>query len=266
MNDLVHSIVHNRLAALRLPSFAGRGLPERMRSTAFALLGVTAAAALSLVAIFAQLSFPLAEPAPLPDEPVTRLAGAQRVSPGTSGGSLDAASPVPAPARGTTSDASSADGGRGETTAAPHTIAPPETSVGVQAPEAVPAPGPGSNASPGASTGKGEGKTGSQLVTSPAAEPAATTAPPEASAGSGSAPAPAPVPVSSPPKAVTSSPTPPQPLAPGNSSSSAAAEHASDRGIEASASSAAAESPLAPEPTVEAGNGNGNGFAKGQGK
>lgn len=53
----------------RLPSLVGRGLPERMRSTVVAFMGLTAAAGLALVAIFAQLGFPLLSPAPLPDHP-----------------------------------------------------------------------------------------------------------------------------------------------------------------------------------------------------
>src|SRR3954451_20999314 len=69
MHELVHSSLHSRLRAwLRLPSFAGDGLPERMRSTTFALLGLTAAGGLALVAIFAQPGFPLLTPAPLPAE------------------------------------------------------------------------------------------------------------------------------------------------------------------------------------------------------
>jgi hypothetical protein len=66
MHEVVRANFHTRL---RLPSLAGNGLPERMRSTAFAFLGLTAAAGLALVAIFAQLGFPLLSPAPLPSEP-----------------------------------------------------------------------------------------------------------------------------------------------------------------------------------------------------
>lgn len=40
-----------------------------MRSTAFAFLGLTAAAGLALVAFFAQLGFPLLSPAPMPSDP-----------------------------------------------------------------------------------------------------------------------------------------------------------------------------------------------------
>src|SRR3954451_9859275 len=82
MHDLVRSISHSRLLAwLRLPSFAGDGLPERMRSTTFALLGLTAAGGLALVAIFAQPSFTLLTPAPLPAEPslTESIAGAEKV-------------------------------------------------------------------------------------------------------------------------------------------------------------------------------------------
>ena len=51
--------------SLWLPSFAGKGWPERMRSTAFLFFGLTAAAGLALVAIFAQLNFPLLSPVPV---------------------------------------------------------------------------------------------------------------------------------------------------------------------------------------------------------
>lgn len=50
-------------------SLAGQGLPERMRSTAFALLGITAAAGLGMVAIFSQQGWPLLSPSPLPSAP-----------------------------------------------------------------------------------------------------------------------------------------------------------------------------------------------------
>ena len=70
MHELVHSSLHSKLLSqFRLPSFAGEGLPERMRSISFALLGLTAAAGLALVAIFAQPGFNLISPAPLPDQP-----------------------------------------------------------------------------------------------------------------------------------------------------------------------------------------------------
>jgi hypothetical protein len=69
MHDVVLSNLHIKLKSLRRPSFAGNGLPERMRSTAFAFLGLTAALGLALVATFAQLSFPVLAPAPPPSGP-----------------------------------------------------------------------------------------------------------------------------------------------------------------------------------------------------
>jgi hypothetical protein len=67
MHKLVRAISKDKLSkALRLSSLAGNGLPERMRTTAFAFLGLTAAAGLALVAIFAQLGFNVLSPAPLP--------------------------------------------------------------------------------------------------------------------------------------------------------------------------------------------------------
>jgi hypothetical protein len=48
------------------PSFAGRNLMERMRSTAFALLGITAALALGLVALVSQQSLPFLPDGPIP--------------------------------------------------------------------------------------------------------------------------------------------------------------------------------------------------------
>lgn len=69
----------NRFPLLR-PSFAGRSLAERMRSTTFALFGLAAAAGLALVAIFAQPGGPLLSPAPLPSEPSSSVGKAQAVS------------------------------------------------------------------------------------------------------------------------------------------------------------------------------------------
>src|SRR3954451_25217753 len=83
MHELVRSLFQSRrLDPIRLPSFAGKGLSERMRSTGFALLGLTAAAGLALVAIFAQPGFPLLEPAPLPSEPSARESVADAVRAG----------------------------------------------------------------------------------------------------------------------------------------------------------------------------------------
>jgi len=261
MNDLVHSIVHKRLSALRLPSFAGRGLPERMRSTAFALLGMTAAAALFLVAIFAQLNFPLIEPAPLPDEPSTHLAGAERVTRDrSSGGSVSSAAPARVAGRGSRPGESSTGSPSAANSSPAPAAAVPGSSTSAPAPSATPTPG-GADAPAAKGTGSGGGDSISQPVSPPPAGQAPDAAP--QASGGGSVPAPSPSPVTTPPKATTSVPTPVAPPAPGNSSSTAAAEHASDRGIEASSSNAAAESVVA-EPSADPGNG--NGLAKGQSK
>jgi hypothetical protein len=57
---------------LAKPSFAGTGLLERMRSTTFALLGITAAMGLGLVAIVSQQGWPLLPASPLPGAPAER--------------------------------------------------------------------------------------------------------------------------------------------------------------------------------------------------
>ncbi len=62
----------SRLAAR--PSLAGNGLLERMRSTAFALLGVTAAMGLGLVALIAQQGWPVLPFSPIPGPPVGHVA------------------------------------------------------------------------------------------------------------------------------------------------------------------------------------------------
>lgn len=241
INELVHWILHSRLSSFRIPSFAGKGLPERMRSTAFALLGLTAAAGLALVAIFAQPGFPLLEPAPLPEKPSLRqsIAQAEELT-------LDHKPRAFVPA------------------VASRAVALAPTSAGL------PAHGP-----EGGPTG-GDAGTGDEVAVQSPAPPVST---PESSGGSNggsggggaAAPAPGPVsaptpvsapkPVSPPPEAVASAP-PSAESAPGNSSSTAAAEHASERGIEASSSSA--PPPAAAASATEAGNG--NGLAKGHSK
>jgi len=239
--------------APRLPSVAGNGLPERMRTTAFAFLGLTAAAGLALVAIFAQLSFHVLTPAPLPDEPVSGGAVAEAVplhrvavrvptvtgreAPAATGDEID---------RG-----GAADGGHGGT-------APSEVPAA-----AAPAPSEG-----GVDPGSADASTPKPASTSAPAPDAATQESPAQSSG----PAPSPTPKPAPIPARPASPTPPAPTAPGNSQSSAAAAHASDRGIEASSKSTASVEPQPPvtgssSPSPEAaGPGNGNGKALGQTK
>jgi hypothetical protein len=206
----------------RRPSIAGHGLPERMRSTVVAFMGLTAAGGLTLVAIFAQMSFPLLSPAPLPAGP-SQASGVAKAEVVSASHGLEAAVPAPR-GDGGASDLRARGGGaaggsprdqEGDVVA-PVNSTPPAGAGGVGAP---------------AETGGG------------AAPPPASSAPaPPSAPSSAQAPTPAPEPVAPPvpatppkPEAAPPAPVPPVPAAaPGNSSSSAAAAHASERGIEAS--------------------------------
>ena len=179
MHEEVRPPFHTRLRSfLRLSSFAGQGLPERMRSTAFAFLGLTAAAGLALVAFFAQLGFPLLSPAPMPSDPsrANAVAGAKVVAtnPGLGASSVPAraqwgAAAQDVPDRGGSSQPVQAD---------------PRTADA--APVVSPEP---------ASSGVGRGGA--------TAEPVETTAPSPAPA-----PAESPAPASSPPPAAAPVPEP----------------------------------------------------------
>lgn len=247
MNELVHWILHSRsLSSLRFPSFAGKGLTERMRSTGFALLGLTAAAGLAMVAIFAQPGFPLLDPAPLPDEPSISqsVAEAEKLpvdhKPSTFTPAVApravALAPASAESRGHGSEDRSAGGGN----AAVQSPAPP-----VSAPEA---------------SGDGNGGSGGGApapAPTPASDPVSPPAP---------TPVSSPKPTGPPSRATTSLPSTAEPVSgPGNSSSAAAAEHASQRGIEASSSSGPPAAAAAAD-TSATGPGNGNGLAKGLSK
>jgi len=262
MNALVDSSVRKRLfALLPLPSIAGRGLPERMRSTAVAFLGLTTAAGLALVAIFAQPGFSVLDPAPLPEEPATHLAQAERLTRPSGPERLVAAKAAPAVEPDTAGDSADAPQLGVDTGSAP-----PAPASGVSAPVESTEP---ASPEPVESAGSGEGgKAGqpSPSDTAPATPgPADSPASGESSTAAGNASPPPSPPAPPPPKATTSSPTPPQPTAPGSSSSSAAAAHASERGIEASSASVSA-APPSPAPEVQAEPGNGSGNAKGLSK
>ncbi len=243
MHELVHSILHSKLlSALRLPSFAGDGLSERMRSTSFALLGLTAAAGLGLVAIFAQPSFPLLSPAPLPAEPSAResIAEARTLSHDHRKVALSTALSAPAhhreakakvaaPVRGSSGPGgvgggSGSDGGQ---------VAPAEVDLPAPAPLSTPQPSSENSGGGGAGSGTGGGSD-----PAPAAAPAQPTPAP-------STPVTAPQPKPK-PEAITAAPKPEPAPAPGHSSSPAAAEHASERGIEASAGAGPRRAPPRP--------------------
>jgi hypothetical protein len=262
MHELVHHTFHSKLlSALRRPSFAGTGLPERMRSVSFALLGLTAAAGLALVAIFAHPGFPVLSPAPLPAEPSASesIAGAESLTLGRTPVAVLPARPAhlqPRPARAAvkapTEDPSSSVAGSDES----HRVAP----AAVDVPAPVSAPGPSGGSSGNSGGGSGAGATaGGGSDPAPTATPAQPAAPP-------SAPPSSPHPTNPKPEAIASAPKPEPAPAPGNSSSAAAAEHASERGIEASAGAGPPANTAASAPEAAAPPGNGNGLAKGHDK
>lgn len=199
--EVVRSNFPSKLLSLRLTSFAGKGLPERMRTTAFAFLGLTAAASLALVAIFAQLSFPLLSPVPLPSDPSQENAVSEAV-----------------PVEGARSAPASGDRSR---------------HLQVSEPAGVPS-------REGASGGGDAASGGSESVEAPAPGKSPGAAAPGGAGGGGQpgavpGPAPAPAPESAPsPESAPVVEAPAQPPGPGRSSSSAAASNASPRGIEAS--------------------------------
>jgi hypothetical protein len=261
MLELVPFNLKNKLPRdFRLPSLAGTGLPERMRTTAFAFLGLTAAAGLALVAIFAQVSFHVLSPAPLPNEPAGGNAVAEAValdpSPGAfvpvvrsrvGNGDVGSDGAINTPA---------SDPGRGDNGSSP---------AGGTAP-AGPAPDGGGAAAQPAET------------TPPDPVPVAAGSTPGSAPGPESEPVSEPVPAPSGPSkpaptpARPAAPTPVAPSGPGNSSSGAAAAHASERGVEASSKPAATVEPpppatsSSPTPSTSTTSAGGNGKALGHAK
>jgi len=206
---MVRSILDSRrFSPLRL-SVAGRGLPERMRTTAFAFLGLTAAAALAVVAMLAQAGWPVLLPGPLPSAPAREVSVAEAVTLGHSSGPAVRHRIAGTEQSGQTSAAPIQEGG------------PAAGGAGGSTPAAVESPAPVSGSEPG---GGEEGAGGAPAGTpADAPPPVATPASPAV---------PASPPASTPePEATTSVSAP---TGPGSSSSAAAAEHASERGVEAS--------------------------------
>ncbi len=164
------------LRELRLSSLAGKGMPERIRNFGFAFLGLTAAAGLAVVAIFAQMGFPLLSPSPLPSAPPEP----NSISKATA---LNEGSPAVGPAlsRGAVV-ASSLGAGRGDSTAGPRR-------------------GDGSrvdnSADPVAGSVAGNGS-GSTQPSEPAGNPAPAPSPVPAQPASEPAPVPVETPVASP--------------------------------------------------------------------
>jgi hypothetical protein len=191
MHEMVHSNFHiRRLKSLRRPSFAGSGLPERMRSTAFAFLGLTAAVGLALVAIFAHLSFPVLAPAPPPAGPVgeTGVASSLALDRGQGAAAAQPAllGAVPAVA-GSGGGEGTRSTGRGD-----------DRVGGVGSP--IPVEEAGSTVDPSDDGGGAEPSPSPSAPTPVGEETTSTEAPPVA--------APTPVPTSPNPKPVTSTPKP----------------------------------------------------------
>lgn len=256
MNELVLSLHSKLISTLRLSSVAGNGLAERMRSTSFALLGLTAAAGLALVAIFAQPGFSLISPAPLPAEPSIgeSIANAKRLPLDHGSVAIVSARPAAAPQGDGGSSAVEARSGR----ASSHSKGPVQDQP-APAETAAPVPASAPTSSGGKSTGGKEHETGGASSPAPAAAP-------QQPASSPSAPTSSPPPSNPKPEAIASAPKPEPAPAPGNSSSAAAAEHASERGIEASAGSGPPTAPTTASsvvPESSSSPGNGNGLAKG---
>lgn len=233
MHEVVRAKLHSRLSgSLRLPSVAGSGLPERMRTTAFAFLGLTAALGLALVAIFAQVSFPVLSPGPAPSGPLQGGAVSEAVSLERPPAPFAPPSERDAAPQGSQAGSGSDRGAGRPAAAVPSPPAPAGEPSGTGGVPSAPVPAP----------------------QSPAQQPAPSAAQP----GSPAAPKPEPTP------ARPATPEPEPAPAPGNSQSSAAAEHASERGIEASSKTSSAA--VAPEAGSEASPGNGNGKALGHDK
>jgi hypothetical protein len=263
MLELVRSSFHKLISSRRLPSFAGNGLPERMRSISFALLGLTAAAGLAMVALFAQPGFPVLSPAPLPDEPSATEAVAQaeslplrrhsaavlpaRPAAADQGG---AASVIGSPTESRSGPAGGSEGGQ-----------PSSAEADVPAPVSAPEPSGGNGDGGGSEVGP-RGALAPPPEPTPAQPPAATATP-----ASPTAPASAVPPAGPKPEAIASVPKPEPAPAPGNSASAAAAEHASERGIEASVGHGPPPGPAAtaasPAPESTPSPDDGDGLAKG---
>jgi hypothetical protein len=159
MGEQVDSRVgQKRFWSVKRPSLAGTGLAERMRSTTFALLGLTAAAGLGLVAIFSQPGWPLLSPDPLPSSPrqgvdvgvpIANPQGPPATADGTRGGAGQAPS---------SAAAAPTEGSGSRLAGSVRIVAPPNPpsstgggtphSQGPEAPSAEPVPAPAPAATP----------------------------------------------------------------------------------------------------------------------
>ncbi|MGE5408284.1 MAG: hypothetical protein ACM3NV_06700, partial [Syntrophothermus sp.] len=162
----------------RAPSWAGRRLPERMRTVVFAVLGITVALALGLVALFSQSGWPLRSLGPLSEPSQGVDAGVALGAPPlvAQAASLGELGPTPA---------------RGEAVSVP---APPTGSRAADgvgpASAAVPAPGGGAATPPGVGSPPGQGETPPAAPSPETAAPPVESAPPATPSPPSTTPAP----------------------------------------------------------------------------
>jgi hypothetical protein len=151
IQKVMRSAFHDKVvASVRRLSLAGDGLPERMRSTAFVFLGLTAAAGLALVAVFASLNFPLLAPVPLPGSPPEsgKIAAGVPLSTRSTKVAIararNAGAVAPAAAQDEVGSRAPGHGGTGalDISAVPVSGAPAETEAASLAPPEVPPPPP----------------------------------------------------------------------------------------------------------------------------
>ncbi len=246
-----------------------------MRSTGIVLHGLTAAASLALVAIFALPGFPLLAPAPLPNGPAAgeSVAGAEKVAPAlASRAPVAAVALTPAPSTGRGSGGPSVPGSHNQPTGTPEGAGEVGTHSPVSAPE--PSPEAGGNE-------PSEGEPTATVAPTPVPTPVPTSTPSQSSDHSSSQ------------EGTGSSPTTATADSnPGKSKSHGSDSHASDRGVEASSGhdnassghdapkatphpsadpppaphSPAAAPPEAPAPPVQPEESNGKALAKGKSK
>jgi hypothetical protein len=191
--------------AVAWPSFAGRGLVERMRTTAFALLGLTTAMALGLVAFVSHQSWPYLPVGPVPSyqERQGHLDSAIALAPAAAelGLAADVAAPGPASSGGSTAPASNGSRRSGSQGVEPQTDVP-EPAPDQPGVEAAPAPSPATAPSLPAQP----------PAPAPAAAPVSTTpatpvgTPTSSPTPKPPSPPPSPSPTPSPPRAVTGNP------------------------------------------------------------
>lgn len=180
----MRSILEKLSSSLRLSSLVGKGMPERIRNFGFAFLGLTAAAGLALVVVFAQMGFPLLSPAPLPSAPSEPNSISDAV-PLTQGSAKDGL--AQAPRRGATAVSGSSKGQGGSNISARR-----ESGSRVDG-----AADPVSSSTPGNAPDASEPVETPPAATSPEPAPPATPAPAPATTTEPT-PAPAEVPVSTP--------------------------------------------------------------------